>query len=72
MRLPDIVVHEHRRKLVTVIHERVVYPIRDEPPVKRRGAILSKASAKAETDTALLAAQKAARDARYAARKARK
>jgi uncharacterized membrane protein (UPF0182 family) len=40
LRLPDIVVHEHRRKLVTVSHERVVYPIRDEPPVKRRGAIL--------------------------------
>lgn len=39
---------------------------------ERRGAILSKASAKAETDTALLAAQKATRDARYAARKARK
>jgi hypothetical protein len=39
---------------------------------ERRATILSKASAKAETDTTLLAVQKAARDARYAARKARK
>ena len=39
---------------------------------ERRAAILSKAAAKAEADTALLATQKAARDARYAARKARK
>ena len=38
----------------------------------RRNRVLAKASAKAETDTALMAAQKAARDARYAARKARK
>jgi uncharacterized membrane protein (UPF0182 family) len=40
LRLPDIAVLEDRRKLVTVIHERVVYPIREDPPVKRHRAFL--------------------------------
>ena len=50
----------------------VAQAARDTRDAERRAEILAKAAAKADQDIALQAEQKAARDARYAARRARR